>query len=252
MSNKTFLLVAAALLAASAASAQTGTTSSNTRNAAPSAQGRQAPAERATVSNTQITAAMRQPGGALDNQSYVSQIGGSNYGTVDQSGNQQVADMVQVSLPGTVLGNDAYQSQNNGAAANSNGISGRNDAYAAQYGQGNYADQMQSGALNVATTLQGRTGALQTNNYAVQEQTGSGNYGYVTQESNRNFAQQSQTSSITTPNGGGLAASNNDNGNYAITRQGGGANAGTNGSDAQWSQTIQNGQNNRAMVNQDH
>jgi len=252
MSNKTFLLVAAAMLAASAASAQTGTTSSNTRNAAPNAQGRTAPSERATVSNTQITAATRQPGGALDNQSYVSQIGGSNYGTVDQSGNQQVADMVQVSAPGTVLGNDAYQAQSNGAAANSNGISGRNDAYAAQYGQGNYADQMQSGALNVATALQGRAGALQTNNYSVQEQTGSGNYGYVTQESNRNFAQQSQTSSITTPNGGGLAASNNDNGNYAITRQGGGANAGTNGSDAQWSQTIQNGQNNRAMVNQDH
>lgn len=252
MCNKSFLLVAAALLTAGAASAQTGTTSSNTRNSSPAAQGRTAPGERATVSNTQITAAMRQPGGALDNQSYVSQIGGSNYGTVTQSGDQQVADMVQVSLPGTVLGNDAYQAQSNGAAANANGISGRNDAYAAQYGQGNYADQMQSGALNVATTLQGRTNAQQTDNYSVQTQTGSGNYGYVTQESNRNFAHQSQTSSITTPNGGGLAASNNDNGNYAITRQGGGANAGTNGSDAQWSQTIQNGQNNRAMVSQDH
>jgi hypothetical protein len=246
MRNKSFLLVAAALLTAGAATAQTQTSP----NARPTNQVRPVPAARMVYSNVQIGQTLR--GAAVDNQSYVSQVGGSNFGVVNQSGDQQVADMVQVSAPGTVLGNDAYQNQNNGAGANGNGVIGRNDAYAAQYGQGNYADQAQSGALNVATTLQGRNGALQTDNYSVQTQNGSNNYGYVTQESSRNFAHQSQTSSANTLNGGGLAASDNDNGNYAITMQGGGANTGNNGADGQWSQTIQNGQNNRAIVSQDH
>lgn len=246
MRNKSFLLVAAALLTAGAATAQTQTSP----NARPTNQVRQVDPARMVYSNTQLGQTTRAM--AIDNQSYVSQVGGSNFGVVDQSGDRQVADMVQVSGPGTVLGNDAYQTQNNGAGPNGNGVRGRNDAYAAQYGQNNYADQLQSGALNVATTLQGRNGALRTDNYSVQEQAGSSNYGYVTQESSRNFAHQSQTSSANTLNGGGLAASNNDNGNFAITMQGGGAAAGANGSDGQWSQTIQNGQNNRAIVSQDH
>ncbi|HET9505005.1 MAG TPA: hypothetical protein VFO93_15790 [Hymenobacter sp.] len=206
---------------------------------------------RSLYSNGQISATARTA--AQDNESFVSQVGGGNFGTVVQTGDQQTADLVQVSNQGTVLGNDAYQTQSNGAGTNTTaGVTGRNDAYAAQYGQANYVDQVQAGSLNVAMTLQGRNGAQQTENYAVQEQTGSQNYGYVTQESSYNFAHQRQTSSINTLNGGGQPASNNDNGNYAITMQGGGASVGTNGSNGQWSQTIQNGQNNRAIVSQDH
>jgi hypothetical protein len=244
MRNKSFLLVAAALLTAGAATAQTSP------NARPLAQGRTAPAQRVVYGNYQIQATARTL--AVDNQSYVSQVGGGNFGVVTQNGDQQVADMVQVSLPGTVRGNDGYQTQNNGAGANGNGISGRNDAYMAQHGEGNYGDQAQSGALNVAVTQQGRSNALRAENYSVQEQTGSNNYGYVSQESNRSFAHQSQTSSTNTLNGGGMPASDNDNGNYAVTLQGGGTSVGTNGADGQWSQTIQNGQNNRAIVSQDH
>ena len=244
MLNKSFLLVAAALLTAGAATAQTSP------NARPTAQGRTTPGVRAVYSNTQISETSRAA--AIDNQSYVSQVGGSNFGVVTQTGDRQVADMVQVSGMGTVLGNDAYQTQANGNGPTGLGITGRNDAYTAQYGQGNYSDQVQTGNLNVAVNLQGRTAAFQANNYTVQEQTGSNNYGYVTQESSRNFAHQSQTSSTVTRNGGGLPSSDNDNGNYALTLQGGGAAAGTNGSDGQWSQTIQNGQNNRAIVSQDH
>lgn len=87
----------------------------------------------------------------------------------------------------------------------------------------------------------------------MQDQSGSNNYGYVSQESNTNFAHQKQTSDLTGSTiGGGLTPGSMANGNYAVTLQGGGATAGTNGSDGQWSQTIQNGQNNRAVVSQDH
>lgn len=235
-----FFLLAAAMLTTGVASAQT---SPNTPR--PAAQGRIAPGMRPVYGNAQIGATARTA--AIDNQSFVSQTGGGNFGVVTQTGNQQVADMVQVSAPGTIRGNDGYQTQSNGA-----GTVGRNDAYMGQYGAGNYADQIQAGNLNVAVTLQGRSGALRSENYSVQEQTGSNNYGFVSQESSNNFAHQSQTSSITTPNGGGLPLSNNDNGNYAVTLQGGGATVGTNGDSGQWSQTIQSGQNNRAMVSQDH
>ncbi|RZK97676.1 MAG: hypothetical protein EOO62_27655 [Hymenobacter sp.] len=244
MRNKSLLLLAAALLTAGVASAQT------TPNARPNAQGRTAPSQRVVYGNYQISPTLRSA--AIDNESFVSQVGGGNFGVVTQNGDQQVADLVQVSAASTVRGNDGYQTQSNGAGANGNNISGRNDAYMAQYGDGNYGDQVQAGALNVAVTLQGRSNALRTENYSVQEQTGSNNYGYVSQESSNNFAHQRQTSSISTINGGGLPNSDNDNGNYAVTLQGGGAMAGTNGSNGQWSQTIQSGQNNRALVSQDH
>lgn len=236
-----FFLLAAAMLTTGVASAQT---SPNTPR--PAAQGRTAPGLRAVYGNSQIAPTLR--GAAIDNQSFVSQTGYGNFGVVTQTGNQQVADMVQVqNNAGIARGNDGYQTQSNGA-----GTIGRNDAYMAQYGNGNYGDQIQAGNLNVAVSLQGRSAAARSENYSVQEQTGSNNYGFVSQESSSNFAHQSQTSAIGTSNGGGLANSDNNNGNYAVTLQGGGASVGTNGDSGQWSQTIQNGQNNRATVSQDH
>ena len=238
--NVSFFLLAAAMLTSGVASAQT---TPNTPR--PAAQGRPAPGQRPVFGNFQISPTLRSA--AIDNQSFVSQTGGGNFGVVTQTGNQQVADMVQVSAPSTVRGNDGYQTQSNGT-----GTVGRNDAYMAQYGDGNYGDQIQAGNLNVAVALQGRSTALRSENYSVQQQTGGSNYGYVSQESSRNFAHQSQTSAIGTPNGGGLPLSDNNNGNYAVTLQGGGLSVGTNGDNGQWSQTIQNGQNNRAIVSQDH
>lgn len=237
--NNFFFLLAAAMLTAGAATAQTAP---NTPR--PAAQGRTAPGLRPVFGNFQIPATLRSA--AIDNESFVSQVGNGNYGVVTQNGNENVADMIQSNLSPTARGNDGYQTQSNGA-----GMIGRNDAYMAQYGDGNYGDQIQAGNLNVATTLQGRAGAVRSENYSVQEQTGSHNYGYVTQESSRNFAHQRQTSDINSSSGGGLPLSNNANGNYAVTLQGGGASVGTNGSDGQWSQTIQAGQNNRAIVSQD-
>lgn len=245
MRNKSLLLVAAALLTAGVASAQT-LVQSTAPNARPADQQGPAQSLRANGPNSQLQQTLRT--NAIDNDSYVSQVGYSNYGVVNQSGNTQKADLIQVNNSAT-LGNDAYQSQSNGA-----GTTGSNSMYARQIGGQNYADQIQSGNENVAVAYQGMVGAGGTrqNNYLVQEQTGSQNYGYVAQESNNNFAHQKQTSAITTSIGGGLTPGGMDNGNYAVTLQGGGSATGTNGADGQWSQTIQNGQNNRALVSQDH
>ena len=240
--NSAFLLLAAATLTIGAASAQTAP------NPKPAVQGRAIPTPRPVFGNFQISATAR--GAAIDNVSYVNQQGLGNFGEVVQFGTKQVADMVQINASSVDRGNDGYQSQTNGT-----GTIGRNDAYMIQIGHGNYADQTQNGNLNVAFAEQGNagTGNARNENYSVQCQTGSNNYGYVDQDSNRNFAHQDQTSSITTANGGGLANSDSNNGNWADTRQGNGIGpVGANGPDGQWSQVVQNGQNNRASVRQDH
>ena len=244
-SNTSFLLLAAALLSAGTAAAQ-GTTLSATANAKPVAQGRTA-VLRGTPVNTQITATLRSDS-RIDNDSYVNQSGFSNYGSVDQTGNNQSADMVQINPSTSILGNDGYQKQRNG------GGTGGNTAFMTQVGGANYADQDQSGNLNYAVVAQGEAGAARDRNYSVQQQVGGNNYGYVDQDSNGNFAHQSQTSALSSSIGGGLLPGGVDNGNYADTRQGNltGAAAGTNGADAQWSQVVQDGQNNRAIVRQDH
>ena len=230
--NNTFLLLAAAMLTVGAASAQT------VANPKPAVQGRTLPTPRTVFGNAQIQATTR--GNAIDNVSYVGQIGLSNFGVVNQQGTTNVADMVQINNSLNVLGNDGYQNQ----------IGTSNDAYMLQVGQGNYACQDQQGNRNVALSVQGELGlgGARNQNYSVQEQTGSANYGYVDQDSDRNFAHQNQTSSIGTVFGGGNAPSSILNGNFADTRQGSGASA----TDGQWSQVVQNGQNNRAIVRQDH
>lgn len=228
--NNTFLLLAAAMLTVGAASAQT------VANPKPAVQGRMLPTPRTVFGNSQIQATTR--GNAIDNVSYVGQVGLSNYGVVNQQGTTNVADMVQVNNSLNVLGNDGYQNQ----------IGRSNDAYMLQVGQGNYACQDQQGNRNVALSVQGELTTARNQNYSVQEQAGSANYGYVDQDSDRNFAHQNQTSSIGTVFGGGNAPSSILNGNFADTRQGSGASA----TDGQWSQIVQNGQNNRAIVRQDH
>jgi minor curlin subunit len=240
--NTAFLLLAAATLTIGSASAQT------VPNPKPAVQGRLMPVLREPVPNFQISATSR--GAAIDNVSYVNQQGLGNFGAVVQFGTQQKADMIQVNTSATARGNDGYQTQNNGL-----GTIGRNDAYMVQVGARNYADQTQSGNLNVAIAEQGAmgVGGARNENYSVQCQTGSNNYGYVDQDSNKNFAHQNQTSSIGTSVGGGQGPSNATNGNWADTRQGNGIGpVGANGSDGQWSQVVQNGQNNRASVRQDH
>ena len=239
--NSAFLLLAAATLTIGAASAQT------TPNPKPAAQGRALPAPRPVFGNFQISATPR--GAAIDNQSYVDQKGLGNFGEVVQFGTKQTADMVQVNESTNNRGNDGYQPQTTGA-----GTIGQNDAFMLQVGHGNYADQTQNGNLNVAFSEQGglAAGAARNNNYSVQSQTGSNNYGYVDQDSNNNFAHQDQTSSIATSVGGGLPLSNSNNGNWADTRQGNGVGPVGPSSDGQWSQVVQNGQNNRASVRQDH
>jgi len=230
--NNAFLLLAAAALTIGTASAQT------TPNARPTTQARALPSPRAVFGNAQISATARAA--AIDNESFVGQTGLSNWGVVTQSGTTNVADMIQINNSTNVLGNDGYQTQT--------GTS--NDAYMLQVGQGNYADQVQNGRMNVAFSEQGElAGAVARNqNYSVQEQTGAHNYGYVDQDSDNNFAHQDQTSSLLTQFGGGLAPSSAANGNWADTRQGNGTAA----SDGQWSQVVQNGQNNRSTVRQDH
>lgn len=239
--NSAFLLLAAATLTIGAASAQTAP------NAKPAAQGRAIPTPRPATLNFQISATPRS--GAIDNQSYVGQTGLGNFGEVSQLGTRHTADMLQVNMSSTNRGNDGYQTQTNGA-----GTIGQNDAFMLQVGHGNYADQTQSGNLNVAFVEQGGLGAgeARNNNYSVQCQTGSNNYEYVDQDSNNNFAHQDQTSSITTSAGGGLPASDQNNGNWADTRQGGALHNVGGSTDGQWSQVVQNGQNNRASVRQDH
>lgn len=250
-SNTSFLLLAAALLTAGTAAAQ-GTTQSATANAKPSAQGRTA-VLRGTPVNTQITETLRSAS-RIDNDSYVSQTGFSNYGNVDQTGNNQSADMVQINSSTSILGNDGYQKQRNGGSA-TGGTTGENTAFMTQIGGANYADQDQAGNLNYAVVEQGGVGAAVDRNYSVQQQVGGNNYGFVDQDSNGSFAHQFQTSDPTLSTvGGGFTPGGINNGNYADTRQGNlsGAAAGTNGADAQWSQVVQNGQNNRAIVRQDH
>lgn len=244
--NQHFFLLAAAMLTAGAANAQGVVFGATTPNTRPVAQ----PGSftlRGDPANAQITQTSRTDT-RIDNESYVNQLGADNFGRVTQSGNNQVADMEQTNSSGSLFGNDGYQTQSNGA-----GTIGQNKANLVQVGKSNYGDQVQAGNLNVAIAVQ-RTamGAAVERNYAVQEQTGSQNYGYVLQNSNGNFAHQSQTSSITSSIGGGLDPGSIDNGNYARTLQGGGAAGGSNGTDNQWSQTIQSGQNNRAIVSQDH
>lgn len=239
--NTAFLLLAAATLTIGSASAQTAP------NAKPLAQGRAIPTPRPANLNFQISATART--GAIDNQSYVGQTGLGNFGEVVQLGTRHTADMLQVNASTTNRGNDGYQTQTNGA-----GTIGQNDAFMLQVGHGNYADQTQNGNLNVAFAEQGglAAGAARNENYSVQCQTGSNNYGYVDQDSNNNFAHQDQTSSITTSAGGGLPLSDQNNGNWADTRQGNGVGPVGPSSDGQWSQVVQNGQNNRASVRQDH
>jgi len=239
--NSAFLLLAAATLTIGAASAQTAP------NAKPAVQGRVVPTPRAVFGNFQISATSR--GAAIDNQSFVGQTGLGNFSEVVQFGTRQTADMVQVNMSATDRGNDGYQTQTNGA-----GTIGQNDAFMLQVGHGNYADQTQNGNLNVALSEQGgmAAGAARNENYSVQCQTGSNNYGYVDQDSNNNFAHQDQTSSIATSTGGGLPSSDSNNGNWADTRQGNGVGPVGASSDGQWSQVVQNGQNNRASVRQDH
>lgn len=250
MRNKSLLLLAAALLTAGVASAQTRVFSPNA-NAKPIAQ----PGSYTTRDvppNMQIDQTVRT-NERLDNESYVNQLGADNWGRVDQNGDKNQANMVQVNTSGSLFGNDGYQRQTNTGAATSGGVVGQNSANMLQIGKDNYTDQTQAGNQNLAITEQRRSGNLAVErNYSVQDQTGSNNYGYVSQESNGNFAHQSQTSAITSSIGGGLTPGSIDNGNYARTLQGGSASSGTNGSDNQWSQTIQSGQNNRALVSQDH
>ena len=239
--NSAFLLLAAATLTIGAASAQTAP------NAKPAAQGRAIPTPRPALLNFQIDPTLRS--GAIDNQSYVGQTGLGNFAEVSQLGTRHTADIIQVNNSTTNRGNDGYQTQTNGA-----GTIGQNDAFMLQVGHGNYADQTQNGNRNVAFAEQGglAAGAARNNNYSVQCQTGSNNYGYVDQDSNNNFAHQDQTSSITTSVGGGLPISDSNNGNWADTRQGNGVGPVGPSSDGQWSQVVQNGQNNRASVRQDH
>ena len=241
--NTAFLLLAAATLTIGAASAQTAP------NAKPGPQGRALPSPRPVFGNFQIGATLRSA--ALDNVSYIEQQGLGNFSQVLQTGRQHVADMVQINENPTNptpanRGNDGYQTQNNGT-----GTTGRNNAYMLQIGDGNYADQFQSGNLNVALVTQGNFGTNggRDENYSVQCQTGSNNYGYVDQNSNKNFAHQDQKSPIGTSLGGGLSPSSSANGNWADTRQGGNGGAGV---DGQWSQILQNGNNNRASVRQDN
>lgn len=236
--NTAFLLLAAATLTIGSASAQ-GSVSRTTPNPKPSLQGRVL-APRALPSNIQILATLRSA--AIDNVSYVNQMGASNFGSVQQTGRQHEADMVQINNGPFIStlanrGNDGYQIQNNGA-----GSTGQNRASMVQIGDRNYADQEQSGTRNVALATQGNTGVggARNLNYSVQCQVGGNNYAYVDQNSNRNFAHQDQRSPIGTAAG---------NGNFADTRQGGNGGA---ASDGQWSQIAQNGQNNRARVRQDN
>ena len=228
--NNAFLLLAAAVLTIGSASAQT------VANPKPLTQGRILPTPRTPFGNAQIQATAR--GAAIDNVSFVSQSGLSNWSVVNQAGTRNVADMVQINSGSNVLGNDGYQNQ----------VGTSNDAYMQQIGQGNYGCQDQNGIRNVALSVQGTAAAARNQNYSVQEQTGAHNYAYVGQNSDRNFAHQDQTSSLATAFGGGLAPSSSANGNFADTRQGNGTAA----SDGQWSQVIQSGQNNRSTVRQDN
>ncbi|WBO82773.1 hypothetical protein [Hymenobacter yonginensis] len=219
---KKIQLLAAALLMTGAAFAQSAP------NARPAAQGRGA-AVRAIPTTTQISATSRNAG-SVDHDSYVQQVGTDNYGVVRQAGSNQSADMYQ---NGT--GNDAYQTQ-----SGSSPLNGLNTAYSSQTGNNNYVDQVQSGWRGEAIVEQGATGDAQNRNYAVQEQTGDLNYGYIDQDSDDNFAHQKQT------NATGLIFG--IPGNFADTRQG----DGSLGSNNQWSQVVQDGSGNAAIVRQDH
>ncbi|GAB2708356.1 hypothetical protein GCM10011495_34620 [Hymenobacter frigidus] len=246
--NTAFLLLAAATFTVGTASAQVRV-SSGVANAKPAAQSNGFTLRNIPPVNLQLAPTARTEG-RIDHDSYVSQLGADNFARVDQTGNNQSANMIQVNPDqATLFGNDGYQRQSNGT-----GTIGENAAYMVQSGKDNYADQAQAGNRNVAIVEQGGMGAggARNSNYSVQCQTGSENYGYVDQDSNGNFAQQEQVSSISSSIGGGLNPGSASNGNFADTRQGNGFQAGSNGSDAQWSQVFQNGQNNRAMVRQDH
>lgn len=237
------------MLTAGAASAQTRVFSPDA-NAKPAIQAASA-ATRGVPANMQLNQTLRTES-RVDNDSYVNQLGADNWGRVDQNGDNNTANMVQVNNSGSLFGNDGYQRQTNTNAA-TGGVVGQNSANMVQIGKDNYVDQTQSGNLNLSIAEQrNRVGGAVERNYAVQDQTGGNNYGHVSQESNGNFAHQNQTSSLASTIGGGLDPGSIDNGNYARTLQGGGSASGTNGSDNQWSQTIQNGQNNRVLVSQDH
>ena len=227
--NTVFLLLATATLTIGAASAQT------VPNAKPTLQGRVLN-PRSLPGNSQISATRRRD--AIDNVSYINQLGLANYGSVVQTGRQHEADMVQINSgrsASTSNGNDGYQTQRNGI-----GTIGQNRAYMLQVGERNYADQDQTGNRNVAIVTQGDRGRARNLNYSVQCQIGGNNYGYVDQNSNRNFAHQDQRSPYNTSSA---------NGNFADTRQGG---AGGAASDGQWSQIAQSGQRNTAVVRQDN
>ncbi|UYZ59614.1 hypothetical protein [Hymenobacter latericus] len=219
---KKIQLLAAALLFSGAAFAQT------TPNAKPAAQGRTA-GIRALPSNVQISATSRN-NVLVDNDSYLQQVGSGNYGSVSQIGSDHSADMYQ---NGT--GNDAYQTQRGLFP-----VGGGNVAYSSQYGTRNYVDQDQNGYRQEAIVEQGAAGANVTENYAVQDQDGDFNYGFIDQDSDRNFAHQKQTN-----------AAFSGAGNFADTRQGNGP-AGSGNADRQWSQVVQNGNGNAAIVRQDH
>jgi minor curlin subunit len=218
MKTLNFKLLAASLLFAGAAYAQAP-------NARPALQPGSYTAL-ALPSNLQIGETLRSA--AIDNESFVLQVGTGNYGNVDQVGVAHVADLIQVGN-----GNDAFQKQRGGAAG---GAGGQNKAWAEQYGNDNYSDQDQNGNFNEAIASQGEVTGARDRNYNVQEQDGTLNYGLVDQDSNRNFAHQKQI---------GLF-------NFADTRQGNGAPSGSFGLDGQWSQVTQLGVGNAAVVRQDH
>lgn len=227
---KKIQLLAAALLISGGAFAQT------TANSKPAAQSKAA-VTRAVPVTTQIAADLRSSSGSIDNESFMQQSGNGNYGNVDQLGRDNVADMFQ-----TGNGNDAYQRQRGGGVAG-----GENVAHSTQIGNDNYVDQDQDGYRNSAIVTQGNSPLLlgsraRNENYAVQDQDGSNNYGNIDQDSDSNFAHQKQDGT----------------GNFARTGQGtvgsilGLIPVSDPASNGQWSQTIQTGNNNVSVVSQDH
>ena len=264
--KKITLFLGAALLFAGSAHAQLRTLSV----AAPTGVGT-APAIGATRGFSNAPAPTGRPAlgstGAINNDSYVQQVGEGQMANVSQTGTghntadiEQSPSRINVIAPG---GDGNYASQTQ-VSTGSSASGDQNKAYIGQFGAGSTAIQEQTGTRNQAAIRQGNKaggitglGVLSGDDYASQKQTGNDNKASIAQNTtigvSNNSATQEQRG-----NNNNASASQEAQGHTSVQKQGGvGGGSGNNNNATvtqrglnQYASQNQQGNDNKASVTQ--
>ncbi|MGY3088355.1 hypothetical protein ACVWYF_001388 [Hymenobacter sp. UYAg731] len=227
--KKLTLLLSAALLLAGAANAQVRTLTP----AAPSAVGANPnPVSQPTSAAGPVTLTGRPAlgsTGAINNDSYVQQVGDGQMANVSQTGTgrntadiDQSPSLANVIVPGAD-GNYASQTQ---VSTGSTASGDQNRAYIGQFGATSTAIQEQTGTRNQAAIRQGNKagnigfGVLSGNDYASQKQTGNDNKATIAQNTTIGISNNSATQEQK-GNGNNASASQEAQNHTSVQKQGG-------------------------------